>query len=243
MTIEIHVSAESARGCGYRHTSANGVGLYLVGSAYGEVCERLPFPLTTCPCCGEGIRFSRGIQRIDALKLFGDEAEPRCTGSPMATFLGLPGSEHHHDQCTMCSPANAPDAWLMWVGREYYSPTSFASEAARMGISKRINALPRGFTPGESVVYLAHLDAVPPWLTTHPDFDRTTGRAPDGKPAAGVFMVFRPRLDIVVDTTDPEEIPDYARELAERFGDAARLVKVEPVEEVQPAMLGQEVIR
>jgi hypothetical protein len=241
MTPTIHVSVERPRGCGYRKVGPGGLSLYLVGSPTGEVCERLPFPLTTCPGCGGGIKFSRGLQHIDAATLFAADAAPTCCASPMAAFLGLPGREHHHDLCTMCAPETAPDAWLMWVGREFYSPTSFHREAMRLGVSKRISALPRGFTPGESVVYLAHLDAVPPWHRAHPDFDRMTGRAPEAKPAAGVIMVFRPALDIVVDTTDTDQLPPYARELAERFPDTARLVKVERAEDVQPAMLPVEV--
>jgi hypothetical protein len=241
MSPIIHVSVEAPRGCGYRRTGANHIGLYLVGAPEGEVCERLPFPLTVCPGCGGGIKFSRGLQHIDAATLFAADAQPTCSGSPMASVLGLPGREHHHDLCTMCTPANVPDAWLMWVGREFYSPVSFQREAMGRGVSKRISTLPRGFTPGESVVYLAHLDAVPPWHRTHPEFERLNGKAPDGKPAAGVMMVFRPALDIVVDTTDADQLPPYARELAERYPAAARLVKVERIEDVQPAMLPEEV--
>ena len=46
----------------------------------------------------------------------------------------------------------------------------------------------------------------------------------------GIFMSFIPsHLDIVVDVTDPEQLPDKAKHFAERFGDKARIVKVEPI--------------
>jgi len=79
------------------------------------------------------------------------------------------------------------------VGRQHYTAPGFMREAAERGISKRIGALPRDFKVGESWVYLAHLDAVGPWLPQYPEREawlasaaRSTERAqPQGLPAVG----------------------------------------------------------
>lgn len=215
----VHTSHEPRRGCGFRHADpAKGYGLYLVGSPFGERCERLPFPLVTCPCCGEGIRHSRGIRKVSPAKLFPHDAWPMC-GDPR-TFA----RNHEHDACPMCKPETAGEfAWLLWVGRAHYTPHAFTEEATRVGVSKRIGALPRDFEPGQ-VVYLAHLDAVPPWLAE-------PGLSPfafsPGDPALpGVFSAFRASLDVVL--ADPEVVPPYAEQLAEKWPEAVRLVHVVP---------------
>ncbi len=50
---------------------------------------------------------------------------------------------------------------LMWVGSGPY-PTwrAFADEAARMGVCKRVRAVPRGIVSGQSKCYLAHGERV-----------------------------------------------------------------------------------
>lgn len=224
MTGEVVVSVEGARGCGYRHTGPDGFGLYLVGSGPGEGCERLPFPLVTCPCCGVGIKHTRGMQRINPVRLFDPEIEPRCSTSS--------APDHRHGDCPMCFPRALPSSWMMWVGRAHYSVASFMTEAAERGISKRIKSLPHGFVPGKSWVYLAHLDAVEPWNKNHPN-----GGVPESTdPVPGVFRVFVPTLDVVVDTTDWDKVPDYAKKLAERYGENCRVVKVEHGDEKQAKM-------
>jgi hypothetical protein len=230
--VNIEVRTEAARGCGYRHTGPNGVGLYLVGSPFGEVCERLPYPLSVCPCCGEGFKYTRAMRQIDAAKMF--------QGPPGCALIGLsvPLSQalnHHHHGCYMCDPGTVASGWLSWVGRQFYSPARFLAEANERGASRRVAQLPRSFIPGESVVYLAHLDAIPPWSPRHPEYvegeNGTSGE--DRKPAPGVFSVFRPRLEVVVDTTDPDQAPAYAHELANRWPGAVTVVKVE--REPEPA--------
>jgi hypothetical protein len=46
-------------------------------------------------------------------------------------------------------------ALLMWVGETHYSPASFLAEARRMGVSKRIAAIPSDAQPGDPIA-LAH---------------------------------------------------------------------------------------
>lgn len=207
--MNVVTSVESVRGCGYRKPSAGGVGIYLMGEGVFEPCERLPFPLHVCPTCGEGVKQSRAWTWIDPRKLFAEDVEPLCmTG-------GNPGHMHH--LCWLCSPREAR-AGLLWVGEKFY-PTArnFMTEAMAMGVSRKLPAVPRGFEPRKTVVYLAHPNAVD-------EFDD------DGKPVAspGIMTVFRPsRVDLVVDTDDPAELPERAVNLAKSLGDFGQLVKVE----------------
>jgi len=231
--VQVEISLEAARGCGFRRTGKDGFGLYLVGGAPGEPCERLPFPLTACPCCGAGIKFTRSMTQIDATSLFAETVIPFCT-SPMGPRgkLYVEPQSHHHYACPLCNP-HGVDGWLMWVGRQHYTAPGFMREAAERGISKRIGALPRDFKVGESWVYLAHLDAVGPWLPQYPEREAWLASATPGEfaPMHGVITVYRPRLEVVVNTTDLDELPEYAKKLAEKHG--ARLVKVVRNEPVQ----------
>jgi hypothetical protein len=85
---------------------------------------------------------------------------------------------------------------LLWVGEKFYAtPADFVAEANRMGVSRRIPAVPKGFKVGETFVWLAHRGAVPAVDL-------------DGKwePTPGVFQVFRPiRVEVVVTGDEPDE--------------------------------------
>lgn len=200
--------------CGYRHSGKDGVGIYLVeGPATTEPCPRLPFPLTVCPCCGHGIKFSRGYTWIDPTLWFDPELPP-------VTEWDHP--THQTRRCTLCNPAAVGHrAGLLWVGEQHY-PTAahFAREANEMGISRRISAVPRDFVPGKTVVYLAHIRTVPPKATD-------LLKDPKAPWQPGVFRTFVPvAVDLVID--DPDNIPEKAISLKERLGDGARIVKVLP---------------
>jgi hypothetical protein len=220
---DIAISFEEARGCGFRKASKDGVGIYLIGTGEGEPCERLPFPLEVCPACGGGIKPSRGFTWINPTLLFAPEAEPCCD---VTVLLG----DHSHSTCFMCTPEHVgAQAGLLWVGEEHYpSPAHFMSEARRMGISRKIGALPRGFVAGETVIYLAHR--------------KVKVRFEDGKPVGvpGVFYAFRPiRVDLVIDD-DPDDLPDRALNLYEQVGaDHARIVKVIPTGPVTENMFDE----
>lgn len=129
---------ESARGCGYRKPG----GKYLVGGGFSTPCGKLPIPLHECPCCGGGIRFSRGWKWIKH-ELVKDQP---CS---------IKG-------CQGCVPfdGSIEDMGLMWVGEKYYTPESFQKEAHNVGVSKRISALPKNFKVGETWVLLAHKKAI-----------------------------------------------------------------------------------
>lgn len=213
--MKIHLVSEGKRGCGYRKAGKEGYGLYLVGEGIFEPCERLPFPLIICPCCGHGIEFFRGFKKINPTKLFAPDADPTCT-------LGSP---HNHHGCPLCNPEEIAGevAGLMWVGNSHYTPAEFTKEAMEHGISKKLpgpKAL-KGFQVGEHFIYLAHLKAC---------IDYEFGE--DLEEKAGIFMVFKPtRLDIIVDSEDPKQLPETAKKLAEDLRERARLLKVVPVGE------------
>jgi hypothetical protein len=182
------MAIESKRGCGYRKVN----GIYLVMGPAGFACDRLPLELSVCPCCGEGVKFSRGFTWIQPLKLFGGDHVPPCSCLDTG-FLPL-----HLTQgrvCPVCQPSYhfAPDgrAGLMWIGEKFYSTESFTQEAAELGISKRISAIPHGFKIGETWIFLAHKKAI----KNNEIFD---GKEIE-KPKAGIFMAFKPaRIEKIV---------------------------------------------
>ncbi len=215
MELQVEIVTEGKRGCGYRKAGATGVGVYLMGDGIFEPCPRLPFPLSVCPCCGGGVKFSRGFTWVAPSTLFATDIRP------------LPES-HGAGLCPLCNPVAivhlSDRAGLIWVGNKYYSPQTFAREAQEQGISKKVAAVPNGFEIGEHFIFLAHNHAVP----NLDDSDNPT--------SPGVFMVFRPqRVDLVIDSAD--KIPDRARSIAERLGDKARLIQVIEGEPQQKSLL------
>ncbi|MBA7567811.1 hypothetical protein ES708_09529 [subsurface metagenome] len=130
---------EPIRGCGYRKINA----LYLCGEYIcHEPCDRMPFPLTTCPVCGQGIKVSRGFTQVNPYQLWGIHENCNDAFRP----------------CFLCDPQDKP-AYIMLVGEKYYTPESFLEEAHRMGISKRIPFIPKELELGTTLIYLAHLKA------------------------------------------------------------------------------------
>lgn len=174
-----------------------------MGGCQVENCERLPFPLVVCPCCGEGIRFFRGVRIFQPDKLFAADHEPICDPK-------VPG--HVHSLCRTCAPPENEEHFIMWVGEKHYpTPSAFVGEAMGMGISKRINSIPRGFELGKTIVYLAHKKAI--WKSLD-------------EQEAGIFGSFVPKwIDGVID--NPDEIPEKAVSLAEKLGDGFRIVHIE----------------
>jgi hypothetical protein len=99
---------------------------------------------------------------------------------------------------------------LLWVGSKYYTtPDDFLREAKRMGISRRIPAIPQGFKLGEHWVWLAHRETIP---AVHEDHcasrnpDTTVECDCEAEPTAGVFQVFKPnRIEYVVHPEDDDD--------------------------------------
>lgn len=185
MNPAVQTISEGPRGCGFRKPG----GLYLVNREEGYDCGRVPFPLTVCPCCGEGFRPSRGYRWVDGESIL--QQAPECA------YVALFGDDGCHAFCAF-RPENAHKvgrALLIWISPEHYpTPKDFNEEQARMGISRRLSgdSIPRGLVIGETWVFLAHKEAI----DTYTD-----------DPKAGVFKAFIPeRLEYVVrgDETDEE---------------------------------------
>ena len=124
------MAVEPKRGCGYRKAG----GLYLVCDEPGMPCCQMPILLHVCPTCSQGIKQARGWQWID----------PR----PF-----VPGSCSRADPtCPLANPARMGDrVGLIWIGTQFYpTPEHFTVEAERLGISRRIKTIPRGFKVGKT---------------------------------------------------------------------------------------------
>lgn len=130
------MAIELERGCGFRKVG----GMYLCGEFFSSPCDRMPWPLTVCPVCGQGIKVSRGFTQINPYRLWGMHQDCQDVFRP----------------CHLCDPQDQP-AYIMMVGAgSYPTPQDFVKEALAMGISKRIPFIPRGLELGKTVVYLAH---------------------------------------------------------------------------------------
>jgi len=188
---------EGQRGCGYRKVG----GLYLCSDGVWVSCDRLPMPVLSCPVCGGGIKFSRGMSAILPKPLFGDHNSIHCT----CDF-----------KCFCCYPKDEL-AYLMWVGEKFYTPQSFMLEAQSMGVSKRISALPKKFKLGETVVYLAHKKAIIPRVEVQVEGDEGEQVAAfnEGKPQPGIFSVFIPQR-VEMPIWEHDATPEFLEALGKR---------------------------
>jgi hypothetical protein len=146
------MAVEAKRGCGYRKVG----GLYMVGGGIGIPCDRLPFELTVCTCCGQGIKQARGWTWIDVGKFFNG---PHLGQPIILTYI--------HPQpcgcsCPLCrAPETLGRAGLLWIGEKFYkTPAQFVKEGVELGFSRRIKAVPQGFKIGETYIMLAHSKAI-----------------------------------------------------------------------------------
>ena len=153
----MRVSVESARGCGFRQPG----GLYLVSGALSEPCPLLPIEMIVCPTCGEGIKPARGFTWVDGQTLIPPvehgtgEHDLVCPLSPLRTADGHYMIEEggYVSRIGRCG--------LIWIGERFYpTPQDFMREAERMGVSRRIVAVPKGFEVGETWVLLGHRKAI-----------------------------------------------------------------------------------
>lgn len=174
------MAVEARRGCGYRKVG----GLYLMGHGSGVPCDRLPLPLTVCPCCGAGIKQARGFTWVDVNALVG----------------GVHRNCRDEFPCPLCMATSGMGrAGLIWIGEKFYStPGEFVREADQQGISRRVAAVPRGFKVGETWILLAHPKGAPCGQCAGAGL---IGRGLDSSPCdqcAGsgkvpaIFRVFRP---------------------------------------------------
>jgi hypothetical protein len=133
---ESAMAVEAARGCGYRKVG----GLYLCSDPPDSVCCRFPIPLEICPTCSQGVKQSRGWTWLNIKPFIKDQ----CINARWGCILSI--IEHLPDQ-----------VGLIWVGEKFYArPIDFLEEAQRLGISRKLKFVPRGFKLGETRVCFAH---------------------------------------------------------------------------------------
>jgi hypothetical protein len=174
------------RGCGYRKLHK----LYLVGGGLRGSCDRLPLKIIECNVCGGTINFSRGIQKVDLSKMYGDH---NCTC---------------HEQCPICHPSklNEVQTWLMWVGKSY-TQKSFIKECEEMGASKAIPFVPKGFIVNQDWVLLAMKGIVKEEKAFHP-------RRKIKKDA--IFYAYMPdRIDYLITEEEAADL-DFVMDLESR---------------------------
>lgn len=118
-----------------------------MGSGSGMPCDRLPIPLTICPCCSHGIKPTRGWTWID-VNLLVNGVHRNCADE-------FP--------CPLCmATPEMGKAGLLWIGEKFYAtPGEFVRESDELGISRRIAAIPRNLKLGETWVLLAHPRGIP----------------------------------------------------------------------------------
>ena len=171
----IPILYEERRGCGYRTPG----GVYMMGPAPTQPCCIFPVPVEPCCRCGHLVKQNRGWVWVSLRGVLGLEDADQCASG---YECWLPGA----------AQAMGLDqrAGLLWVGASHY-PTvrSFMAEAARVGVSKKLKAIPAGFEPGRTPVALAHPHAI----------------QGDGEMKSAVFSVFMPdRVECVVTEEDAE---------------------------------------
>jgi len=161
---------EPKRHCGARKVG----GIYFRNDPADQLfCVSLPYNVTTCPCCFEGIKFSRGYKWIVPNKLF-TNIEKSCFGFIEST-------------CPMkndCPLKTKEKSGILWAGEKFYTPENFIEEAKILGVSKRIAAVPNNFKIGKTWVFLAHIKG---------------GRDSMNKKVPAIFYVFKPtRIEKIV---------------------------------------------
>ena len=218
--MNIEQVSEVVRGCGYRKPDS----FYLRGSLERS-CTSLPFELTICKCCGEGIRQTRGWRKVNLFSLLNqgcDDAE-----------------------CVLNKDNLSPDDidFLLWVGKAHYSVESFVVESFRMGVSKKIGktktgnpSLPKDFILGQSRVLLAQPEAYAQYKGMQKEM------------VAGVFAVFVPaRLEYVVDPDKLDQI-EYQQRLEKLEDQGAKLIELgnpissHPMSSIYESSTGNKII-
>lgn len=171
MPTNIETRVDQRRGCGWRKPG----GLYLVSDGLAMPCGKLPIELTVCPCCGAGVKVSRGWTWIN-LDAF---AKAGCRFKKHLHLLA--GECAAGAECGACPLSQSiSKAGLLFIGQQFYAtPGAFLNEAEQLGVSRRISQVPREFVLGETWVALAHAAAIEYVVTgeeTDEELDRMAKR-------------------------------------------------------------------
>ena len=189
--MSIKTVVDKERGCGWRKPG----GLYIRSEGLTSSCGKLPLDLERCPCCGAGVKPTRGWTWVDPRLLFKDS---KCGAEPAKCLLCPLGTAHLPER-----------AGLLWIGGAYYkTPQDWIEESARLGVCRRLSALPHDLVVGETLVLAAH---------------RQHRRTPDGKWVPAVFHAFRPTsVEYVV---KGDETPEKLASLERRGIQAVKVVR------------------
>lgn len=144
-------SFEGKRGCGYRR----GGGIYLVSAGVSAPCGKLPLLLEVCPTCNHGIKPSLGWTWFDVSQFVkSDYCKNQYSEVKPQVF------ELNCDTCPLgLNPVER--SGLIWIGERFYkTPEIWLREANKMGVSRKIKAVPRDFVLGETWVFVAHRKAI-----------------------------------------------------------------------------------
>lgn len=213
-TMTVPVLHEPARGCGYRKPG----GLYLVSGDLLAPCHKLPIELSVCPTCNQGVKPARGWSWVN----FDAIVQPAPHDGPS-----------HANSCVLSRPGQ----WVMedgrvgliWIGESFYKNTAaFMREAKKMGVSRRLHNIPRGFEAGKTLVLLAHRMAISEVTHAQDGFkvaadplDAVTDKDLTVEFRPGIFSAFIPeRVEYVL---KPSEERD--QEVIQRYRDRG----IEPV--------------
>ena len=185
------MAVEMARACGYRRIG----GIYLEGEkGPGWECGVLPLPVRPCRLCGQVLKFTRALQKIQPSFILSPGSLDACTRP-----------EQLCERCPLGNISQSRTAGFRWIGNRFYTPYTFTAEARLMGVSLRLPSVPRWITPGETWIMLGHRLACPePCTCDH--FTPLGG--PDGNCQAchgsgrvgspGVFYIFRARRLVMI---------------------------------------------
>lgn len=196
----------------------------MVTDGLGEPCERLPLPLDACPTCGNCVEQVRSFQWIRPGIVFENPKIRPCASSSDEPARGESILREHCPRCVVCTPglleahAEPKDSvGLLFVGKKFYSsPDEWTKEAMKMGVSKRIAAIPKGLVCGKSFIFVAHPEAITEETDIPPAEGELLGKT-QLKYTPGIFHVFVPkRIEVVV--TPSMEQEDWVKELVEKHG-------------------------
>ncbi len=233
MTIQITDVYDRKRLCGWRHEG----GFYLrTDPANIGSCGKFPLILNECDCCGQKVKLTRSLQKINVQGLFKnvDCDDPR-------------------ELCKACLINRTGYGYLISIGHKFYpSRDDFKREAIEMGISKRIAfPLPREFKVKESMVLLGHprvftdLVAESSIEIEHAEIDEdapqkglpmivpksiTTGKMVVKDIGAVVMMFVPQRIEYIVSGTETDQF------LEQLVSQNVTLVRVHRVEDHQLAL-------
>ncbi len=175
-------------------------------------CHRLPLPIPVCKACQRPlVNPIRGIQCIEP-----DNIWTRC---PEWQDLAYPC---HRIECPSCLPPEK--AYVVWVGESFYeTPEQFLEEARRMGISRKIHAVPEDLEIGDWI-FLGYRKIIP---TGEYAKDKSEILAP------GIFHAFQVNTIEKLLTESQQKDQYYVKTLLDRG--ITPVVEVDSENEVEPA--------